>query len=254
MLNTITQIKTANGKVIDIVDWTDKPLFSTADFLTGFTQQSVSLFQYVSGDPVPGVGTGAVTRRTSTDRETNIATQGAMASTEEMLVYSVNTECYFFATDDQTPNDFTTRTHLGADALALPQAPLPSQSGLSLLNAQLLLRLVISQKDYVNDGLGAFSAGYGPFGLGASFNANTGAARAVGNNGLPSAEAVRSFVIPHHIGSQEKYRVDVVNAGGAACNFSFDEGTTEDDGPAVIANTLLTLVVKLSGLYKRPTA
>lgn len=249
-LNTITQVKLLNGQVIDLVDWTDRPLYSTVDLQSGFTTQEVSLFQYVEGDAVPGAGTAATTLRTATLNDTNISVPGSMASTEEMLVYAIKPEVYFYATG--TDNDFTTRTYTTATTTAGAFAlPMPSGTGLEILNQQLLLQLKISQKVYKEASFGYFNKGFGVSG----FNATGNSPVAPSNNGLPSQEAVRSFVIPDHIGSQEKFRVMLVNTSGIEAG-AVVFGTTQDANGDIVtdADVMASIRINLDGLYKRPTA
>lgn len=241
MLNQITKMRLPNGVEVALVDWTDKPLFSTVDLLHGFVQQEINLFSYVVGDPVPGFGPAAATRRTSNEADTNISTPGAMASTEEMLVYSIRVET--FGLEINVANDFTTA-----------QVRSPGQPGLAWvqlkqLHRYLILRLVISQKVYAEAGLGYFVAGFGPAGQGvAETQLATGVTLAT--NGLPSQEAVRSFVIPHHIGGQEKYRVTLLNPAAAAAAFGMDMR----EPPVANANLVARLRIYLDGLYKRPVS
>jgi len=244
-LNTITQIKLPSGKVIDLVDWSDQPIFSTCDLQTGFTTQDMSLFQYVVGDAVPGFGSpgAATTLRTATPNDTNIAAPGSMASTEEMLVYAIKPEVYFYV---DTVNDFTTRSYTDDPGIIGTTFPTPTARGMEVLNQQLLLRLIISQKIFAEAGFGYYNRGFGVF----QSNLST---IPTGVNGLPSQEAVRSFVIPHHIGAQEKYRVQLVNTSDieqGAVVF----GVYEDDGPAVLDTMMATIRIYLDGLSKRPTA
>lgn len=251
-LNTITQVKLLNGQVIDLVNWTDQPLYSSVDLRSGFTTQEVSLFQYVEGDQVPGFGPAATTSRTATQNDTNIATPGSMASTEEMLVYAIKPEVYmYYMTDDA---DFNTRTYTsdpGGDGLLLP--PMAHGEGLEILNQQLLLQLIISQKVFAEASFGYFNKGFGVSG----FNSGLEGPSAPSNNGLPSQEAVRSFVIPHHIGAQEKYRVTLNNTS-AIENGAVLFGTfaVDAEGPTIVSldNVMATIRISLDGLYKRPTA
>ena len=128
-LNTITQVKLLNGQVIDLVDWTDQPLFSTIDVQNGFDIQEISMFQYVDGDQVPGFAAAgaAATTRTSTENDTNISTPGSMASTEEMLVYALKPEVYLYVTEVE--NNFNSRTYTVPTAtpasLAMRLIPMP---------------------------------------------------------------------------------------------------------------------------------
>lgn len=242
-LNTITKMRLPNGMEVALVDWTDKPLFSTVDLETGFTTQEINLFQYVVGDPVASASPAAATRRTATERDTNISTPGAMASTEEMLVYSIKVEYHELQLA-------STGVFTGATPTGIGQ-PMPQVQRLAELNRLLLLRLIISQKEYVNAPLGQFMTGYGPHGSAAvSTDIDNANLAVLGNQGQPQQNAVRSFVIPHHIGGQEKYRVSLVNPGGGAVNF----GLTMADATAVTALTVMRATVLLDGLYKRPVS
>jgi hypothetical protein len=179
-----------------------------------------------------------------------------------MLVYAIKPEYYFYNTE--TVNDFTTRTYEGAvpsedDLLASDESicstPAPTAVGLWILAQQLLLRLIISQKVYAEASIAYFNTGFGPFGqqtdlgLGSLVGAPV---QSMANGGFPSQEAVRSFVIPHHMGSQEKYRVNIVNAGGEPVSFGkgFQYPGTCSNTPRV----MMSLRINLDGLYKRPTA
>jgi len=241
-LNQITKMRLPGGAEVALVDWTHRQLYSTVDLLTGFTQQEIDLFTYVSGDPVPAFGPTAQTRRTATDRDTNVSTAGAMASTEEMLVYAIKPEVHLL---EQT-NEADDMTTLG---IRSPGQPNPSLVALAVLNHDLILRLVISQKVYAEAGFGYFNAGFGPFGNGI---AQTQLATGIGygNPGEPSHAAAQTFAIPHHIGGQEKYRVSLVNPTGAAVNLGYDDR----EAPAIADDVVAQIRVYLDGLYKRPVS
>lgn len=250
-LNTITQVKLLNGQVIDLVDWTDQPLYSSIDLQSGFTTQDISLFQYVEGDNVPGFGTGPTTTRTASKNDTNMATPGSMASTEEMLVYAIKPEIYAYVTE--TINDFNTRTYTTDSSFGSGLVALPMANGqmLEILNQQLILELVISQKVYAQASIGYFNKGFGVSG----FNLASASGTAPSNNGIPSQEAVRSFVIPHHIGAQEKFRVKLANTSqieeGAVVFGAILENTDEIQ---ILEDLMATVRILLDGLYKRPVS
>lgn len=249
-LNTITQVKLLNGKVVDLVDWSDQPLFSSIDLQTGFTTQDMSLFQYVVGDSVPGFSPVTVTTRTATDNDTNIATPGSMSSTEEMLVYAIKPEIYEYILG--TTGNFGTRSYANTQTGGVG-LPIPSAACVAILQQQLILQLEISQKVFAQASLGYFNTGYGVFSSGSQGQANP--SNSYGANGVPSQEAVRSFVIPHHIGSQEKYRLQLMNSSdinSGAVQFGYLSNAAQ----AVVlnANAAVTLRILLDGLYKRPTA
>jgi hypothetical protein len=250
MLNTITQVKLHNGKIIDMVDWTDQPLFSTIDLQSGFTTQEMSLFQYVVGDSVPGFSpAGTIVQRTATENDTNIAVPGAMGSTEEMLVYAIKPEVYFYELD--TSGDFTTRMY-GADVDAgMAGAPLPTAEGLAILAQQLILELEISQKIYAQAGLAYFNPGFGIYVMRQGDAGDVW--QSAGGFGIPSQQAVRSFVIPHHIGATEKFRVSFKNTADINSG-AVDFGVRRGEGPVLDAESCATFRILLDGLYKRPVS
>lgn len=250
-LNTISQVKLPNGQVIDLVDWSDLPIFSSLDLQTGFTAQEMSLFQYTVGGSVPGFGTGAITARVATERDTNVQAPGTMASTEEMLVYAIKPEISFFLAD--TPNDFTTLFY----APPAPGGfPMPSAEGLAVLGNLLLVELEISQKRYAYASLAYFNTGFGIFGR-SSNQADNPIMQSQGNLGWPAQNAVRSFVVPGHMGSQEKYRVNILNPGGingGVVDFGMVVVEGEPNTYEITAGVAATIKINLDGLYKRPVA
>lgn len=250
--NQITTMRLPDGSEVAFVDWSDTPLWSSADFLQNFTDTEIDLFQYTSGEPVPATQNFAA-RRTSSDSDTNIATPGSMASNEEMLVYAVRPEIMEFIVDDvEGVIDAATRE------AREPQQPSPTRKRLAVLQTLLLLTLEVSQKFAHRAPLAYYNTGFGP-------NATTifpglAAAGIVGQAGLtaatagfPTQEAVRSLVVPVHIGGQEKYRVRIENVTGAAV----PSGLTEANPAADLAGAELvmhTIRVHLDGLYKRPVS
>jgi hypothetical protein len=250
---TIVTVMLPSGQVVDIVNWSDKPVYSSADLQSGFVTEEIDLFQYVAGREVTSYGNPAgapVVKRTATDTDTNVQVQGEMTTAEELLVYAIKPEFFMFTTP--IINDFSSRSIYaegGAVEPAVPASacfmPLPTNESLAILQQQLILRLKISEKVYAEAGLGYFNTGFGVY----------GAANSRGNAGMPTQEAVRSYTLPHHIGAQEKYRVQLINAGGNACNFgniAVESGTTCD--VVVRDDVMMTIRINLDGLYKRPTA
>jgi len=249
----ITQIRLPSGKLVSIVDWTDRPLFSTIDLLSGFTDVDIDAFTFIVSDQVAS-SSNITTRRVASERDTNISTPGGMASTEEMLIYNIKIEPNQFLADSETPGDSTLWTMGGA---ANQGSPIPESQNLSILGWFALLRLEISQKIYAEAGMNYFQTGFGPYTASAVAGATpvTGAGKLLGNMGFPSAEAVRSFVIPHHIGGQEKYRVTLTvpngtfGADGNGVNFrTFATPAAAND------QAVLSLRILLEGLYKRPVS
>lgn len=269
MLNQITQIRLPDGQVVALVDWTDKPLFGSCDLGSGYTNEIVDLFQVSVGRPVPSAASaagGPITPRQNTLADTNISTQGGLSSTEEFLIYSMKPEVQEFIFD---PNDFTTRTSVGTNAAgnpATPFMPQPSLSCLAQLNAALLLEIEISLKIYSQAGFGWFNTGFGPtsgFSLGAAAPGPAGFNGTPANQGHPGQSAVRTLVVPMHIGGQENFRVRLRNPTAQPVNFGVDEdfaGPTVPTQPnppppgQVTPYRMATVRVYLDGLYKRPTS
>lgn len=242
-INQITTLRLPDGTEVAFVDWSDTPLYSTADLLSGFTDAEIDLFQYVPGEPVP-VTANFTTGRTSTVRDTNIATPGSMASTEEMLVYAIRPEVMEVTITEGSAAEFS---------FTLPNMPRPSGKRLAILQALLTIRLEVSQKIQHRAPFGYYNTGFGSF----SPSIYAGAAAVAGvpglsaaTQGLPSQEAVRSLVIPVHIGGQEKYRVVLENQQEAAV----PSGLSEANPAAAVATVAHQVRVILDGLYKRPVA
>jgi hypothetical protein len=238
----ITQVRLPDGRNVAIVDWTDKPLFSTIDLLSGYSDQEIECFTYQVSDNVSS-SSNITTRRVATERDTNVATPGGMASTEEILIYNIKVEPFELLADAEDTEDAT------LFSTAAPGLPVPQPQTLAILNRFSLLRLEISQKIYAEAGVAYFNTGFGPFisGQRNTVAAPAGAPLAFANLGLPSAEAPRSFSIPHHIGGQEKYRVVLANPTGETVTFADSAGTGD-------VRVALTVRVLLEGLYKRPVS
>ena len=252
MLNQITQLRLPDGQVVALADWTDKPLFASCDLGDAFTNETIDLFQVSVGRPVPSAAAAAagnITPRQNTLRDTNISTQGGLSSTEEFLVYAIKPQVQEFA---YTANNFTTRRYVGVGTTA--NMPAPTLGLLSILDSHLLVELEISQKIYSQAGFSWLNTGFGPqgsVGYGADALVKTFA-----NQGLPSQEAVRTLVIPQHIGGQEKFRLRLRNPSNQAVNFGASQANPPvAETPAPNANLrMVTVTVYLDGLYKRPVS
>ena len=239
----ITQIRLPNGRVIALVDWSDMPLFSTVDLLNGFTDQTIQAFNYIVSDQVSS-SQNVTVRRTATDKDTNISSPGTLAATEEMLVYNIKVEPYQYVV---VGGDATT---VGtAASVATTGGPIMEGALLSFLQSRLLLQLEISQKLYANAGLGYFNQGFGAFTTAIAGTVAAGVQRSLSNQGVPTADAPRSFTIPVHIGGQENYRLNLVNSLGSAVPFISLAGTAAGAG-----TSLVSLRFYLEGLYKRPVS
>jgi hypothetical protein len=249
-LNTITQITLPDGTEIALADWTDRPLYSACDLGSGYTDQRMELFQYTAGEPVPGAAPGTGFQlRSSTTNDTCMASAGELATTEEQLIYAIKPEVMEFLWDGA---DFNSRRYLGAPSAAGTSAvsmPAAALTTLAVLAQALLVQLQISEKDYAQAGFAYFNPGFGVFGMSTLVPLASGAnGNTVGNNGIPSQQAVRSFALPCHIGGQEKFTLGLLNNGGNPVHF----GKTVQGTPVVDPNVMVTIRTYTDGLYKRP--
>ena len=239
----IARVRTSDGRMIDIVDYVDKPLYSTIDLQSGFVDQSVNAFTYAPTQRV-AASSNINPRRIATEVDTNVSTAGQMASTESMLVYSIRVEA-FQLRDTGTPPGNPANW-----ADSLPHGPMPGVTNLQRLAKFTTLRLWVTQQVYAEAGPAYFSPGFGVAGL--LTQANT---RIPGQYGVPTHQAARCFQIPHFIGGAEQYRVELYkpegqpNANGAI-NFVAvnDLGNPPTDDPGAVVQ----LRIYLEGLYKRP--
>jgi hypothetical protein len=257
-MSQITSLRLPNGQEVDFVDWTDQPIFSTCEIEHGATRQEITLFQYTVGDSVPAASATTVIPRTASEKDTNMAAPGAMASTEQMLVYSVRPE--YFSLKNTTQGTFIDAA-IESNNTAATTAGWPAASALQVatLSEALMLNLEVSQKRYAYAGLGYFNSGMGAF-AGAYAGITTaasGASRTVGTAGVPSAEAIRSFAIPVSIAGQEKFRVALTNPTSKALNVGNVENIAQNigNGAGYSEDTVYVRIrIYLDGLHKRPTA
>jgi hypothetical protein len=244
-LNQIVKIRYADGSEVALVDWTDRPLYSTLEILDGTTTQEMNLFQYTVGDSVPAFAPVAVAgQRAANEADTNLAAPGSQASTEEFLCYAIRPEVFMLEVADaahpdfSAPEDFVCEGSIG---------PMPSIMMLAVMNLQLMLQLEISKKLYSQ-------AGFGYFNFGGGINAQVASTSAIsfGNRGWPGQEAVRSFAIPAHLGGQEKFRVYLSNPQGAPLHVGLLDICANENN---INDAIFARVrVYLDGLSKRPTS
>ena len=242
----MTTLRLPNGTTVSFTDWQDKPIYSTLDLLDGYTDQELDAFTYVVGDQVAS-SSNAVTTRTASELDTNVQSPGSMANTEEMLVYAIRPHFYQFVLD--TPFDPTTVNLAAAGATGTPT---PRQNAIAIIQSQSVLRLRVSQKIEQGAGLEYFNGGMGVYTQQRYDAAALAAGRTVASAGMPTQEAVRSYVIPVHIGGLEKYRVTLENPTGNGIDFGLDEAATPAD--ATPGDSYMRLKLYLDGLYKRPVA
>lgn len=245
-LDTITTLRMPDGKEVAFVDWSDKPVYSTCELVHGFTREEIDIFGYTEGGTIPTAAPTPTIARTATEADTSLEAPGSMASTEERMIYAIKPDLMVLTADE--PNQENQRDMNSAVATSASGEPLPNPAMLGLLNLHLLLTLEISQKVFAQAGLGYYNAGFGPHGAGGSMNTAAAAGRNYATQGLPSQEAVRSYVVPQYMGGQEKFRVFLSNPGGNPVNF----GNSENGSIATNVNAVLRARIYLEGLYKRP--
>lgn len=245
-LNQITKMRLPDGREVAFVDWTDKPIFSTIEILHGTTTQEMNWFQYVQGDSVPSFAPVAVaSQRSANEWDTNLAAPGSMASTEEMLVYSIRPEVYRRHVNTASVPDFSAPSSLAGTE------PMPSSSMLAVLSLRCLLSLEISKKVFAQASFGYFNSGMGVV---------TSGVFDVGLQGQAQQVAVRAFTIPMHIGGQEKFRVfltnldDGTNGGGAGLEVGLILDCESPCESSTDTTTFARIKINLDGLYKRPVS
>ncbi len=232
----IVTIRLPDGREISLGDWSDVPRYSTVDLLGGFTDTQIVLFQYASGDEV--VSSDNVTiKREATQLDTNMEKQGGMASSEELLIYSIKNEVFQLVTGE----DEGDATAWSAAGFGLP---VPEPTVLGVLHLKLVVTLLITEKPYSQAGFGYFNAGFGPFIAAGANGGFAGTARYFANQGVPGAHAVRPYAVPHHVAGTENLELLFENPSGDAVDFFDTEGSAITPGIRVRSY--------IDGLYRRP--
>lgn len=241
-INQITKLRMPDGAEVAIVDWSWRPLYSTAFIADGATDREVRLFTYARGDTVKTTTNLASAARPSATRlHTNVAEGSEMDATEEMIVYAIQAEVQQWLADANI--DGSTETAVNPDNARSNGIPVAGLLG--ELNSLFILELEVSQKPYFQAGFAWFSAGFGPH-LAMSQAGGTDDLTTRGNHGFPTREAVDQAPVPVHLGGTEKYAVKLLNPDGRTVDFRDDAGTVDDDAVAFVR-------VYLTGLHKRPT-
>lgn len=235
-LNTITKVRLPDGQQVGIVDWNWKPLYSTVDLLSGFTDLELYSFTYGKGDNVTmSSNFTAAQQRTATLKDTNISSTSEMSSTEEMLVYAISLEVYEMS--------------LESDDVVVAGAggPIPKAANMGITHERLIVELEVSEKAYYQASFGWFATGFGPF-VGAAYGTPAAnAVRTFANNGLPSIDAVDRAPVPVHIGGTEKYKLIFHNPLGSAVDWVDEDGAAD-------ATAVIRVRANFRGLYKRQVA
>ncbi len=244
VLSQLFTMRLPDGREVAFVDWSDIPLFSTLDILSGASDSELFCFTYVVGDSVPA-SSNCSTQRTATENDTNVQTAGMMASQEEMLVYGIRP--MYFELDCSTPADPNTAVP------AFVFQPAINVTNLARIQMQYRLELEVTQKLDHYAGLEYYNSGMGPQAQSVYQATTQTTQRATGTAGMPTQEAVRSFVIPVHIGGQEAYLLRLRNAQNATLNF-VGVDPANNAAPVTDASILVRTRIYFDGLWKRPVA
>lgn len=232
-INQITKIQLQDGTTVAFTDWTDRFIYSLADLLSGFTDQRVSLFSYSTGETVAHSKNITTGTRTATKNDTNLSNAAEMDATEEALVYSLQTEVYQMV---------GTGTGGISSQISRPGMPNPNAGTLALLGARLIMALRVSQKNFPEASLLAFSAGFGPQ------IASTLTQSTLATNGQPGHDHRFDMSVPIHIGGTEKFSVDLINEAtepSGAISFPDDNGVAD-------TTSWVQVRVNMRCLHKRP--
>lgn len=247
MIDTITTLRLPDGQQVAFEDWSDKPLYASVDLVHGFVRERIDYLGYTEGDAVPTASPGANVPREATERDTIMQAPGSNASTEERMVYAIKPEWIMTTADDPGNDPIDLNTAIERPGTGEPVA---NPVALAILGRYLLLTLEFSQKQFARSGVLYFNAGFGVHGAGSTMAAAAVAGRTYATNGLPSQEAVRSYVVPQYAGGTEKMKMFLENPTGEPVNFGNSENGAIDTNEFAV----MTSRVYLEGLYKRPVS
>jgi len=231
-INQITKVRMPDGSEVALTDWSARPLYSTGDFWNNFNMNELRVFTYAPSERV--ATTLPAGARVASLRDTNITSSSEMDSTEEFLVYAIKIEMHLFGVDQQG--------HLiiqGNPGLPVPTAPI-----MSYFQNKMIGELEVSEKAFLQAGVGWFNQGFGPSLSVASGNT----LRTYANQGNQTHEATEQMPIPVHIGGTEDYSFIFHNPDADTVSFTQDSGDLFDDAVVLQCRTYLC------GLHKRPMA
>lgn len=238
-INQITKVifpdpNSASGfQEVALTDWSDRPIYSMADLLSGFTDEEIRLFSYTEGQNVVD-SANITTARQATLVDTNLDNPSSMDTLENFLLYSLALEVFEWTYDNQSA------------AFTIPNGGnMPTAPNQMVLHNRLICELDVSGKPFPQAGFGWFAQGFGPT-FGAVFG-DAATLRTFSNNGHPSAEARYMQSIPVHIGGTENFSLLLLNPPETAVNFVTEAGATATD-------RLMMVRAYLIGLQRRPVA
>jgi hypothetical protein len=231
----LISVRLPNGEDVDPGEWSDTPLYSTAEFQLNVAISSVFFFSYGETGSVP-VTPATLTSRPANDADTNMQGQGSiLPGNERIIVYSIQVEFYNMG-NSQGGTDDTSATP--------PDVSL--QQMLSIQRDTLgILHIASRKKEYCRAPIGYYATSKGVNRLMQPNAQIAGAAtgfKVAYNSGLTVGDQ-RTFATPHDI------------PGGTTFDFelNFPNGivTMED---VVGAGDLIRSRCTFYGPRKRPVA
>jgi hypothetical protein len=237
-INQLTTIRLADGRDIGLAEWSSRDLYSVAYLASGFSDEEIRLFSYIEGDNAyVSENVIASLQITANQWHTNISSANEMSATEEFLVFDIRCSyTQYAASRTGSPPVIT-----GLDEPV--GGHMPTVPVLSKLYEALHLTLEVSDKDFPQQELARFPAGYGPYVDFAPANALT---RSYANPSIPSHEANETYELPIHIGGTENFNVILYNYQGQTVTFTDDAGAADED-------IVVAVRASLVGLHKRGT-
>jgi hypothetical protein len=236
-INQITKLVLQDGREVAFTDWTDRMLYSTADLLSGWSDQEIRLFVYSDGDPVQA-SSNITTKRTATEMDTNLASAGEMDATEEFLCYSIQNELYQVV---GTADGITSE-------ISRPGSPMPNAGVMAVMHMRCTVALEVSQKFFPHASFGYFVAGFGPNVV------STATQTSLATNGQPGQHARFDQSVPIHIQGCEKFALVLQNQGVGALSPGDGSVRYPDDDGVFDETAYCIYRGNLRGLHKRPMA
>lgn len=235
-VNQLTTIRLRDGREIGLAEWSSRDLYSVAYLASGFTDEEIRLFSYIEGENAY-VTENVISslQITANSWHTNISSANELSATEEFLVLDLR--CSYTQYTGERSGSPPAITALGEPV----GGHMPTVPVLSKLYEALHLTLEVSDKDFPQQEIARFPAGYGPYVDFAPANALT---RSYANPSIPSHEANETLELPIHIGGTENYNVILYNYQGQTVTFTDDSGQADED-------IVVAVRASMVGLHKR---
>lgn len=211
----IKTIKLPDGRMLEIDEWLDYPIFSTIE-AAATTAIDLRAFTYVVGQRVPAQGAPAGSPRNATETDTNQVARARMNHDEEFIAFSITYEV--FALTDATD------TAPSPDVTMAPD-PIFHPNNLRRLQRDVVVELMVGAGitkpqfrapfSYIGQAVG--SPGYGP---GDAVAANVRVA--YGTAGRIASQNQRRWQLPIRIGSDRVMTLKVFAPAGSIADCTQD--------------------------------